>query len=50
MPGAQRTVRSEEDKTSHSLGCSAKSFVAGLLSDQFAHPEGTVSAPQLTFT
>ena len=39
----QRTVRNEEDKVSFSLGRSAKSSVASLLSDQLAQPEGTVN-------
>ena len=44
MLRAQRTVRNEEDKTSFSLGRSADRFVARLLSDQLAQPEGTVNA------
>ena len=49
MPGAQRTVRNEEDKTSFSLGRSAESFVVSLQSDQLAQPEGTVSSLQPIF-
>ena len=44
MLRAQRTVKNEEDKTSFSLGRSADSFVASLLPDQLAQPEGTVNA------
>ena len=43
MHRAQGTVRNEQDKTSFSLGRNADSFVAGLLSDQLAQPEGTVN-------
>ena len=41
---AQRTVRSEEDKTSFSLGRSAEGFVVSLLSNQLAQLEETVNA------
>ena len=47
---AQRTVRNEEDKMLFSFGCSAESFVVGLLSDQSAQPEGTVNASYWHFT
>ena len=50
MLRAQRTVRNEEDKTLFSLSRSAESFVASLLSDQLAQPEGTVNASYWHFT